>query len=56
MRWKGQEKWVPHKVKSPATEGQCQQVKDYLEFISSKKVYEDHKETEGDDKCQCVIQ
>ena len=37
MRWKGQNKWVPHKVKSPATEGQCQQVRDYLEFALKKE-------------------
>ena len=52
MRWKGEDKWVPHKVKSPATEGQCQQVRDYLAFASKEAKEEENQNS----KDGCFIQ
>lgn len=53
MRWKGQGKWVSHKVQSPATEGQRQQVRDYLEFVHT---VDEQEQDDHDDKCTCNIQ
>jgi len=44
-RWKGQGKWVPGKVKSPATDGQVQQVREYLDYVEEVK-----------EDCTCVVQ
>ncbi len=41
MRWKAEGKWVNPKVKSPATEGQVEQVKEYLEFVKKTPQNED---------------